>query len=183
MPVRGRREPINGNPEEFGQPINVRELIGLMDFSQEGLADALLVQPGLFLKAARYRIEKLRILQQAEAALDDIELDTAMRVRNAERPDGKITEKYIEQETERDSRVKEARHRRDEAKALEEWAKLLLDAFRERGSMAKALVQLIGAEAAIDSGFIRGELERMGLNRLKDSVAKRYPHPNSKREE
>ena len=58
---------------------------------------------------------------------------------------------------------------------MEEWAKLLVSSYEMRGSMCKALVQLVGAEAAVESGFIRAELERIGVGTLKEKVKSQFP--------
>jgi len=41
--------------------------------------------------------------------------------------------------------------------------------------MAKALVQLLGAEAAAESGFVRAEMERMGVGKLRERILRNAP--------
>lgn len=155
--------------------VNVQDLITNISFTEETLAQALLDQPKFFLDASRYRIAKMKTRMQAESRLNQIQTETAVKVR-AGAQDRKITEKHIQEQVARNANVKAAQVKYDEAKLLEEWAKLLLDSFRERGSMAKALISLIGAEAAVETGFVKSELERMGVSKLRDKVRSRFPN-------
>lgn len=158
----------------LGDSVNLNELINSLELSEEALAHEILEQPKLFLQAARYRVEKMKVRMRAEAVLNQIQLETAGKVRQTE-ADVKVTEKYIQEQTDQDPSVRAAQRAFDDAKVMEEWSKLLLDSFRERGSSCKVIVQLLGAEAAKESGLFRAELEHLGVNQLKDKVKKRYP--------
>lgn len=156
--------------------VRVTELISSMGLSEETLYHDMLDQPKLFLQASRYRVAKMKARFKAEALVSQLRVDAAIivRQRNVE-SETKVTEKAVEEQVSKNPKVREAEALYDEAKAMEEWAKLLLDSFRERGSMAKALVQLLGAEAAMESGLVRAEFERMGIDKLKEQVRNRYP--------
>ena len=153
--------------------IDIQALLTKIGLSQETLMQDLLSQSQLLLEASKYKIQKLRRRMEAEEILSQARLDAAQKIRSRE--DIKITEKFVEEEVERGQDVQKARRDYNEAKAMEAWAGFIRDSFSERGSMGKAIVQLIGAEAALDSGFIRGELERMGISRLGDKVRKQMP--------
>jgi len=167
---------MSTNSELSTDKINLRELMEAMEFTEAGLADAMVQQASLLLKASKYRVQKMRERMKVETDLNQVRTKTALLIR-AQESETKITEKYIEAATEQSPDVIAAQKGFNEARALEEWSKLLLDSFQMRGSMLKALVQLLGAEAATESGFIRAEFERMGIGRLKEAVKARFPGP------
>lgn len=148
------------------------ELIAKLDFSEEQVAASLLNQPTLLLKASHYRVQKLRNRMQAEADYDKASAECALRVRA--QSEGKITEAYIKETVATDADVLLAQRKYNETKAAEEWAKLLIESYQMRGSMLKALVQLLGAAAASESGFLRAEMERLGMGKLADKVRARF---------
>lgn len=163
-------------PELSTDKINLQELVEAMEFTEAGLAEAMVHQASLLLKASKYRVQKMRQRMKVETDLNQIRTKIALLIR-AQGSETKITEKYIEAATEQSPDVLGAQKAFNEARALEEWSKLLLDSFQMRGSMLKALVQLLGAEAATESGFIRAEFERMGISQLKEKVKARFPGP------
>mgnify|MGYP001573552788 CR=1 FL=1 len=153
--------------------IDIQTLLTKIGLSQETLMHDLLSQSELLLEASKYKIQKMRRRIEAEETLSQARLDAAQEIRSRE--DVKITEKFVEEEITRSERVQKARKDYEEAKVMEAWAGFVRDSFYERGSMGKAIVQLIGAEAALDSGFIRGELERLGIGRLRESLERKRP--------
>ena len=156
----------------FSMTVNLPELIDSLDFAEERTAEAILNQSKLLLKASHYRVNKLRARMKAEAAMELVRAKTALLIRG--NSEGKITEAFIKETVECDGDVQIAQRAYDEAKAAEEWGKQLIEAYQMRGSMLKALVQLLGAEAAVESGFVRTEMERMGVGQLREKVMARY---------
>ena len=154
--------------------IKLEQLLVDIDFSDENLVEAIMKQPGLLLAASRWRVDRLRRRITAESNWTQVQTTAAIRARSGGDGETKITEKYIEECVRVDPVVIEARRLYDEARATEEFAKLLIDAYQMRGSMLKALVQLFGAEAATESGLIRAEMERMGVGQLRDKLRKRF---------
>ena len=157
------------------EQVDVNKLLRDMDFTEETITTALLNQSKLLVQASRYRVQKMRERMQAEAELEHLSVDVASIVRQRGDSEVRITEKFIEEQVLKNQKVRGAQSKFDDARVLEEWAKLLLQAFDSRGSMLKALVQLLGAEAAVESGFIRNELERMGIGKLREKVRKGFP--------
>ena len=153
--------------------IDVKQLISKIDFTEETLAQAHLEQAGLLFAASEYRIQKLRDRLRVDAACSEAETSAAMKLRRTS--EEKLTEAAIKEVVSASKDVVIARRNADEAKVMDEFAKILVDAFHERGSMIKSLVNLVGASAASESRFIQAELERMGLSRIKENIRKRYP--------
>lgn len=152
----------------------MKELISQLDFTEETLRDALVSQARLLFSASRYRVRKLRDRLRIEADLSQVQTTVALRLRNTYK-EKKITEAFIKERVASSDDVVEVRVKLDEAKVLEEQAKLLVDAYQSRGSMVKALVQLIGSEAAVEKHFVQSALEQMGLQKLKSRVRNKYP--------
>ena len=150
----------------------VKDLLADLDFPEEGVLDALQSQPALAFEAGKFWVKKLRERMAAEARLEVLKVEAAEEFREAEDAAGnkpptvqRVAEKVAAHES-----VKKAQHEANEAKAAEQLAKVLYGAYGERGSMAKAIVQLAGAEAAKEAGLLRAELDRMGFGTLRDKV-------------
>ncbi len=154
--------------------MDLRELMDKLDFTEETLVQVLLEQAKLLMESSRYRIKKLKERLALEADFTRIQSEVSLRLRK-EASDVKKTEAYIREIAASSPRVVRAKEKLDRAKALEEWGKLLVEAYHSRGSMAKALVQLISTEAAVESRFVKDELDRMGVSRLKRKVKSRFP--------
>jgi len=156
--------------------MDLKELINQLDFTEENLRSALVSQATLLMQASRYRVKKLRDRLAAEANLAQQQSEWASRIRRiSSKSEKKVTEAYIKEEVSGAETVVSARQELDEAKVLEEQAKLLVDAYQSRGSMIKSLVQLIGSEAAVERGIIQSALEESGLKKLKARVRNKYP--------
>lgn len=151
--------------------MKVTALIDKLSFAEEALAQALLEQAMLLMEASRYRVRKMRARLAADADFNRMCAEVSLMLRRSEK---KRTEGYIRDVVTASPRIRKAKQLLDEAKVSEEAAKMLLDAYHARGSMAKALVELIGAQAAVESKFIRGELERMGLSKITQKVRNRF---------
>lgn len=152
--------------------VDLKKLIAELDFSQEGVAQAMLNQPKLLLDASYYRVEKMKARLRAEAYLDQARVSAAI---NARATLEKVTENGVIEQVGNSPEVIAARKAFDEARAMEEWAKLVIDSYQMRGSMLKAYAQLLGAEAALESGVVRAESERMGIADLREKVLNRFP--------
>ena len=153
----------------------VRKLVEQLDLSEENLTAALQTQPTLFMSAAEYRVQCLRRRTGASADLGRIRAEVAIRVRDEAVASGhKITVQQVDAGVESDEEVQEAVLADNEARAEDEFSKLLVEAFRERGNMATAMVRLVGAEAAKESGLVRAELDRLGLGKVREELEDRY---------
>lgn len=160
-------------PVEFSMQVDLKELIAAMEFAQEGVPAAILEQAKLLLHASYYRVTKMKARMKAEASLSETQTQVALTIRTD--TEVKITENYVREQTEVNPEVIAAKKAYDDAKAMEEWAKAIVDSYQMRGSMLKAYVQLLGFEMATESGLIRTQLEELGVGKLKRDVQKKYP--------
>src|ERR1017187_6200596 len=86
-----------------------------------------------------------------------------------------ITEGHIKDQVSVDAGVQAARFKYDKSQVYEEWARLLLEAYRQRGHAIKTLAELLGAEANAQARIARKDLEVAGFESLKNAVRKKYP--------
>ena len=95
----------------------VTELVSALDFTHEGLPDALLNQAKLYFRAAQYRVTKLKARIAADTALKETRVVVAGEVREeAEERGTKITEKYVAELVDGAEDVKSAQRELDETK-------------------------------------------------------------------
>ena len=159
-------------------PVKLKSLIRQLDFDEEDLPSAILKQPSLFLEASRYRVQRMRKRFQAEAIYEKERVEAALAIRRKKRKT-KITEAYIKDLVAR--RLEEPQERIDNARELEEFAKLLLDAYRYRKDACKILSELLGAEATAQGRLVRRGIELRGFKKLKEDVKIGYKKKQKKR--
>jgi len=145
--------------------LELNELIDKLDVQQDALVQALLEQPKLFWEVSKIKAEKLRERASRETACTELVTTMSLAVRKSFANE-RITEGAIKERVETDPKVRMMRRRVDSARAVEDYVKGLLEAYYARGSMCRALVQLIAAEASVDSLYWRDEMERMGVGKL-----------------
>lgn len=175
MRVEHRMSQKKETKEKLQTTGSINELLSHLELREEGVESYLLDQPKLFLQSAQYRISKVRAAKQAKAALEILEADVAQLIRaQARENDDKLTEKALGEHLSQTKKIQEARKVLDEAETAEEYSKLIMDSFRQRGDMLRSLVQLMGAEAAKEAGFVRAELERMGGDKIREQATKRF---------
>ena len=156
------------------QPIDLKALIAGLDFSEENIVIANREQPSLFLEASRYRVKKLRARIQAESLLESERARAAMVYRKKKATSGGITEAYIREKVSVNAEALDAREHLDRAMVHEEWAKLLLEAYRQRGHAIKTLAEILGAEANAQARLARKDLETEGFEKIKQAVRSKY---------
>lgn len=131
-------------------PDPLEDLLARLDFSPEAVVTAAAEQPILFLKAARYRVTRMRNRLQAAMQCEEVRADKAMALRSNARSSGeRITEGAIAELLTVSPAVKNAQDVANTATEEEEFAKLLLEAFRHRRDCLKVIGDLTGAERAV----------------------------------
>jgi len=159
----------------LAEPVNVKSLIEQLDFSEENIMVANREQPSLFLEASRYRVKKMRSRIQAEAVLESEKANAALFLRKKKiGRDSGITEGYIRDKVAVHPKVEEARTKFDNCQVHEEWAKLLLEAYRQRRDAIRTLAELLGAEANAQARAARKDAEMAGFENLKRDIRKKY---------
>ena len=142
--------------------VDKEDLLERLAFAQEEVEGAALEQAKMFMAAATYRISKMRTRQEAEMHLDNLRVDYSLKMRFKYKGQKGFTEKAIQEMVERTPDIRAAVAEMAKAKRLEEWAKLLLDAYEHRRSSLKILSQYAFMQ---DSFSGQSEVERMKRKR------------------
>jgi len=158
----------------LASPVNVNSLIEALDFAEENIVKANREQPSLFLEASRYRVKKMRARIQKESAYEMQQSQASLILRKLKVKGNSITEGYIRDKVRVRPSVIEAKNEYDDSLSNEEWAKLLLEAYRQRASAIKTLAEILGAEANAQARLARRDAEMIGFDKLKEKVRKRY---------
>jgi hypothetical protein len=139
-----------------------RKLLTDLPIVDENILAEAALQPQKFIRAARYRVRRLRIKNEAFAALEGQRLVLAIRARaKAAETGDKLTEAGVKEIVETSKSVRRLRRKLDRAQEMEELAKHLLEAHRQR----RDAIRVIGESQNIEA--IRGtkEIDRMEANR------------------
>ncbi len=115
-------------------------------------------QPHLFIDASRYRVDCMRDRAQADARVAYLSARIATLIRQRYRDAGrKISEAQVKEQVAQNKKLREAQAHADNADAEEEFAKLLLDAYKQRRDAIR-----VTAEAQIYEGMRDShELDRL----------------------
>lgn len=149
--------------------VDIQELIDNLDFQDEQIIASARMQPTLFLKATRFRIQKMRELAAAEANDKLVRSQKSLALRQKYRNSSeRMTEAAIAAMVSKKSEVQEADRALADAEQAEEFAKLLLEAYRQRRDVLEVISRVVGAEAYIGNRH-HGELEQ-----LRSIVASKY---------
>lgn len=149
------RKPIIGE-------VDVHQLVEALAFTQEETQDAALEQAKLYMAAATYRIKKMRKRQEAEMNLDNLRVDYSLKMRLKYKGQKGTTERSISEMVERVPEIRAATAELATAKRLEEWSKLLLDAYEHRRSSIKVITQFAFMQDTFSGQY---EVDRMKKRR------------------
>jgi hypothetical protein len=158
------REPLIGE-------VDVQELVSRLAFTQEETQDAALEQAKLYMAAASYRIKKMRARQEAEMHADNLQVDYSMKMRMKHKGTKGMTERAISELVDRVPDIRQAKEALAKAKRLEEWSKLLLDAYEHRRSSIKVIAQFAFMQDSF-SGQYETEKLKNQRERLKRQIGK-----------
>lgn len=150
--------------------MKVSELIRLLPIVSENVMEEAARQPQLFVHVARYRVGRMRRLSQLRARMEYLSsrIAQATRGRVKERG-GRITEAQIKERVRIDRRMRRLQSRLDLIEAQDEFAKLLLEAFR----MRRDALRIIGEGQIAEGRRESGEVERIEARRRMIREARR----------
>jgi hypothetical protein len=125
----------------------VSDIISGLAIVAENIDEEAIVQPLLFVEAARYRVYRMRVRAQAETALDQVtgELGLHIRARKAGGSE-RITNDYIKSRVQKHPRFRRLQSELQQAEQKEEFSKLLLEAYRMRRDAIKIVAEAQAAE-------------------------------------
>lgn len=139
-----------------------KDLLGQLPVLDENILAEAVRQPLLFVEAARYRVQKMRKRALAGAKLEAERARIALKIRNKKNAQGdKMTEGALKERLETSPLIQNLRRASDAAYEEEEWAKLILEAYRQRNSAIKVVAEAETYEGHREGAVIeRGEQHR-----------------------
>ena len=156
----------------LNEKVNFKELIEALDVDEMDVITAAKNQAVLYLRAARYRVKKMRARVKAKSFLEAIEAEKALLIRNRDtEKKAKKTESNIKQLVLRHPEVQKAIKALSQAEEEEELAKRLLDAYDHRGKAIRIVADLMGYEVSVEKRMS----DYKGLVELKKKVGATYP--------
>lgn len=154
------------------RPVNVLRLLRDLDFSDEEIVDASKQQPKLFVEAVRFRVQMMRKRFEVESALSLARSQKAAKIRAKLKGRGeRVTEGQVTERLGFDPDIVALETDVASAAQAEEYAKLLLEAFRMRRDALKVMADVIGAELFIS----KREFGATELQSMKKTLEKKYP--------
>ena len=158
----------------YTHDVDLARLVKSLDFTDEMTAEAARIQPKLFLLASINRVQKMRRRQKLEAKLKLVRSQCAKKIRQHMTEVGeRATDKMIEERLTRNKEVAELSAKVDFATTQEEFAKMLQESYRQRGSSLKIVAELVGAEV-----YVSRRMEGAGdseLDRIRKKLGEKYP--------
>lgn len=125
----------------LSKDVDIERLLRKLAFPQEETEQAAVEQPRLFMDAATYRVHKMRERQQAEMHEENLRVDYSLKMRAKFKGQKGTTEKALAEMVNKNPDLRDAVAAVAKTKRLEEWSKLLLDAYEHRRSSIKILAQ------------------------------------------
>ena len=151
----------------LSKPVDVSRLIDKLSFDLEQLEEASMDQPRLRLKAGRLQVQMMLRKAQLKRELAALIGKKSIHIRH--KHGNNYTATAIKNELGYDREVKHAQRQLDEAEALEEYAKDLTEAFKERSMAILNLRSLRVSEMGSELRSVKGQSE---VNELRQKASK-----------
>jgi hypothetical protein len=147
-------------------------LVKRLAFSNETILQDTASQPGLFIKAAEYRITCLRRLLRTKVQADAAEAQAGFRARGLLESRGeKTTEKRVQELVCTDQDYMDEQEARQQATIEEEASKLLVEAYRHRRDCLKLVVEMVSSEVSLQTAVETGQAK---LERARKNIKEKY---------
>lgn len=165
----GRQASIN---RILRKKVNIFRLLKQLDFSDEEVVYASKSQPKLFVEAIRFRVQMMRDRTEIESQLSLAKSKKSAKFRALLKERGeRATEGQVQERMGADPEIVSLTAQLNSAEQAEEYAKLLLEAFRMRRDALKVVADVIGAELFIS----KREFGTTELQKMKRSLEAKYP--------
>lgn len=159
----------------FNDPVNVKQLIEKLSFDEDNLEQAAIENARLMFEAGRYRVKKMRRRAKASLAYDRAYADKRLYGRKKKDSGGKktFTEGAVSDLALTSSEVNQLHKIMDEAYAQEEMSKVLLECFRVRRDMIKAIAVIRSSEISSELRSVRENMKRSEMDKMRQDVRAR----------
>ncbi len=162
-------------PKHVSRPSgrSIGALLGQIDFSPENVVQAASVNSVLFIEAVQHRYESLSKRTAAKMLMEQITAGKDLNLRAEARATGdKTTENQIKATLTMDPEVAEATEKFNKAEELDEYMKLVVEAFRMRRDCLQIVAGLVRNEMSAQSAYEAGA-EKLSATRKK--LRDRFP--------
>ena len=180
-PFKARQQVSTNNDFDLlSTPVDVKKLVGKLAFDEDGLEEAAMENAKLLFEAARYRVMKMRRSAKLKFAYETVYAEQRARGRKRKN-DGEgrgPTESAIADAAMSSEEVQELRQKMDEANAQEELSKSLLECFRVRRDMIKAIATIRASEISAELRDVRENLKRDELDKVKANMRRQVDSMN-----
>lgn len=128
--------------------VDLKELISKLDFTEEEVEHAAMEQPKLFLRASRFRVQKMRDRVEAELAYENLlaKLSSKYQERKDEKGKRELTEGAVKAKVQLKPEIQKLRHRMELAFVHEKASELIVEAYRSREKAIKVIIDARWAE-------------------------------------
>lgn len=151
----------------------VGRLLKALDFSPENIVQSASEQPRLFMQAAEYRMEKYRARITAKMHRDAVSAAMSLGMREDARTAGtRITEGQLDAMLLTNIQISRVEREYAEADAEQEYAWLLIEAYRQRRDCLKIVADLVGTEIAMQKAVAAGAEK---IASVRDNLRKKWP--------
>lgn len=151
---------------------DLESLLKGLDFTADNVVDAATRNAVMFMRAVEYRIRCMHGRVEAKMRLESSCAAMDAELRKEARDLGeKITEKGIEQRLTLDKLISERKDKFSEAEELEEYAKLLVEAYRMRRDCLKIVGDLTRDELSLQRSV---EVGKDAMREARGKMGKRY---------
>lgn len=152
--------------------VDIENLLGHLDFSEETLEQAAYKQPLLFVEACRYRVQRLRRKNMLESELSSSKTQLSLAIRKKSGTgDKRMTERFVEAQILQNDDIMALQDKLSRAEEYEEFSKLLVEAFRHRRDSIRVVQEIRASEM----NLARHADEMSNLTKLKSTLRKKYP--------
>lgn len=156
--------------------VDLKKLIRRIDFTDESVEDAALEHPKLFLRATRFRVQKMRDRVEAELAYEArmANLSAKYQQRTDDKGKRKLTEGAVKAKVQLDPKIGRLKRTMEMSLVYEKFSELLIETYRKREFAIKIIIDARWAEAG--KGFKKlKEEEAKGLSRkMRNEITNKY---------
>lgn len=156
--------------------VNLRKLVDKLAFDPDDLERANMLQPQLYLKASKYKVQLMRLRGKAQRKFEMLCASKRQQLRRLNGGKGRgerMTESGISDAIIKDGKVRRAKRVLDRAFELEEFGKLLVDAFRQRRDVVRNLVEMRNSEMANEIRSVRNAMARNDVEKMRTKARRR----------
>lgn len=159
------------------KPPSLKSVLDALPIIDENILAEAAFQPGKFIDASRYRVGRMRWRAYISAKLEALESQLGLAVRARGNADGRVTEGYVKSKVQKNKQVRRLQSKVREAEQLEEFSKLILEAYRQRRDAIRII-----ADAELREGDKQsGEFERVTANRRLNIEARKVDRQKRRR--